>query len=248
MPFGIGRFLGRNAGTIGTIAGTVLGGGPMGGMIGGLVGGAIGGVSKASQAEMDPSRFDSTAGTGLGALLTQTTGLVNEQRNRNLLQEAYRGAYAGALGPAAYLESAARQGAGRASQRLALEGAEREAQQISSRALQGQIGLEQQRAQTLLGLTGAQAGLVGQQIQGNQFGMQMAFQEQQALREQKAANLDALLGTASAILTSKEGSDALSNVIQKGNARFKQLGNRVGGFLGIGGPQRLPVESDYTSA
>lgn len=248
MPFGIGRFLSRNAGTIGTIAGYAVGG-PIGGMIGGAAGSAFrgtrpqqgggGGMAPMSSAPI----YDTTAGTGLGSLLTQTVGLVNEQRNRNTLQEAYRGAQAGALGPAAYIQSAVQQGAGRAAARLGMEGAEREAQQISSRALQGQVGLEQQRAQTLLGLTGAQAGLVGQQIQAQQFGYQQRLAERQqqaseyqfgqqmamAEREQSAANLDALLGLGATLLTSPTEGTALSNVMSRGRGRISNLFGRFRG-------------------
>ena len=226
-------------------------GGPMGGMIGGAIGGAFqgtrrqqGGASSGMAPMSSAPIYDTTAGTGLGSLLTQTVGLVNEQRNRNTLQEAYRGAQAGALGPAAYIQSAVQQGAGRAAARLGMEGAEREAQQISSRALQGQVGLEQQRAQTLLGLTGAQAGLVGQQVQAQQFGYQQRLAERQqqaseyqfgqqmamAEREQSAANLDAILSLGSTLLTSPTEGTALGNVMSRGRGRIRNLfGRRRGG-------------------
>jgi hypothetical protein len=124
-----------------------------------------------------------------------------------------------------------------------MEGAEREAQQISSRALQGQVGLEQQRAQTLLGLTGAQAGLVGQQIQAQQFGYQQRLAERQqqaseyqfgqqmamAEREQSAANLDALLGLGATLLTSPTEGTALSNVMSRGRGRISNLFGRFRG-------------------
>ena len=231
MPFGIGRFLGRNAGTIGTIAGTVLGGGPMGGAIGGLVGSAFqktmpqqGGGSSNTYS---PEQYDPTQGLGLGQM-------VQRQQGRNLEAEVLSQIAPTALGPAAYLQSAAIMGTKAAAGRVAQERMEREQQRLASQAIQGRVGVEQQQQQTI-------QNLLGMQMQGRQFGIQTAQQQQQfdqqmamAEREQRAANLDALLSLGSTLLTSPTEGTALGNIMSKGNTRLKRFGGRLGGLFSRG--------------
>lgn len=227
MPFGIGRFLGRNAGTIGTIAGYAVGGGPLGGMIGGAIGGAFqktrpqqGGGSSNTYS---PEQYDPTQGLGLGQMVTG-------QQNRNLAAEVLSQIAPTAGGPAAALQAAAMSGTRAAAGRVSQEIMEREQQRLASQAIQGRAGAEQQQQQTI-------QNLLGMQMQGAQFGIQTAQQQQQfdkqmamAEREQSAANLDAMLSLGSTLLTSPTEGTALGNVMNKGNARFKNFRSRLGGL------------------
>ena len=219
MPLGIGRFIGRNIGTIGGLAGTAIGG-PLGGMIGGALGSAIQSERRAgamSAPGYSAEMYDPTQGLGLGRM-------VERQQGRNLEAEALSQVMPTALGPAAYLQSAAIQGAGRASARLAQEGMEREQQRLASTALQGRVGLEQQQQQTIQNLLGMQA-------QGRQFGIQQAFAERQAEREFQQARSDAALGLAATLLTSPLGNTALGKIAGKGRLNIKGLGGRALNFL-----------------
>jgi len=227
MPFGIGRFLGRNAGTIGTIAGYAVGGGPLGGMIGGAIGGAFqktrpqqgGGSANA----YSPEQYDPTQGLGLGQM-------VQRQQGRNLAADALSQIAPTAGGPAAALQAAAISGTRAAAGRVSQEIMEREQQRLASQALQGRVGLEQQQQQAI-------QNLLGMQMQGAQFGIQTAQQQQQfdqqmamAEREQRAANLDALLSLGSTLLTSPTEGTALGNIMSKGNTRLKNFGGRLRGL------------------
>lgn len=231
MPFGIGRFLGRNAGTIGGLAGSAFG--PVGGMVGGAIGSAIQSERRAgamSAPSFSPESYDPTQGLGLGQMRQQ-------QQNRNLEAEALSQIMPTAQGPAAYLQSAAIQGAGRASARLAQEGAEREQQRLASQALQGRVGLEQQQQQTI-------QNLAGMEMQGKQFGIQQAFAERQAEREFQQARSDAALGFAATLLTSPLGNTALGKIAGKGKLNIKGFGGKAIGFLrGLGSGSGATAQS-----
>ena len=60
--------------------------------------------------------------------------------------------------------------------------------------------------------------------------IQLAQQMAMAEREQRAANLDALLSLGSTLLTSPTEGTALGNIMSKGNTRLKNFGGRLRGL------------------
>ena len=165
MPFGIGNFLGRNAGIIGSVvggaAGSVLPG--IGTSAGAALGGALGGALQTGTNNPKPrvgplQNYNPLQGTDLSSL-------ISAQINRNLGRESYNAARAQGIGFSRgnFEASNAIRGAGRNAFGSLLQEAQERGQ------LQRADFMSADMDRRFLSQQQALSAYVGQQIAGNQF-------------------------------------------------------------------------------